>query len=182
MLPPKVSKNCWNLTAVTNLLLWASKFATAKIECIFEMGKQTPLGGTIYFAGDGTCEFLTPNKQKHVLIFVNRINELSWLSSVPYYLFICWHWGTLWFCLSRVTKNPGCLFTATPFLAGNTGNAPPPPPPTTASKDPLIRHLEGGGGLLLWVSKVMTLTNFSTDGFIRGSNMLTWRTQSLKVK
>ena len=26
------------------MLLWASKFATAKIECSFEMGKQTPLG------------------------------------------------------------------------------------------------------------------------------------------
>ena len=35
------------------MLLWASKFATAKIECSFEMGKQTPLGpGNIYFAGD----------------------------------------------------------------------------------------------------------------------------------
>ena len=37
------------------MLLWASKFATAKIECSFEMGKYTPLGGIIYFAGDGTC-------------------------------------------------------------------------------------------------------------------------------
>ena len=26
------------------MLLWASKFATAKIECSFEMGKWTPLG------------------------------------------------------------------------------------------------------------------------------------------
>ena len=26
------------------LLLWASKFATAKIECSFEMDKETPLG------------------------------------------------------------------------------------------------------------------------------------------
>ena len=25
-------------------LLWASKFTMAKIECSFEMGKQTPLG------------------------------------------------------------------------------------------------------------------------------------------
>ena len=32
------------------MLLWASKFATAKIECSFEMGKLTHLGGTIYFA------------------------------------------------------------------------------------------------------------------------------------
>ena len=32
------------LTAVTNLLLWASKFATVKIKCGFEMGKQTHLG------------------------------------------------------------------------------------------------------------------------------------------
>ena len=30
-------------------------FATAKIECSFKMGEQTPLGpGTIYFAVDGT--------------------------------------------------------------------------------------------------------------------------------
>ena len=28
------------------MLLWASKFATAKIECSFEMGKLTPLGVT----------------------------------------------------------------------------------------------------------------------------------------
>ena len=34
--------------------LWASKFATAEIECIFEMGKQAPLGCTIYFAIDIT--------------------------------------------------------------------------------------------------------------------------------
>ena len=39
-----------------DLLLWANKFATAKIECSFEMGKQTPLGGSIYFAGD--CSFI----------------------------------------------------------------------------------------------------------------------------
>ena len=41
------------------MLLWASKFATAKIECSFEMGKQTPLGGITYFAVNGTntcCE------------------------------------------------------------------------------------------------------------------------------
>ena len=37
------------------MLLWASKFATAKIECSFEMGKLAPLRGNIYFAGDGTC-------------------------------------------------------------------------------------------------------------------------------
>ena len=36
------------------MLLWASKFATAKIECSFEMGKIDTFGGTIYFAGDGT--------------------------------------------------------------------------------------------------------------------------------
>ena len=36
-----------------DILLWASKFATAKIECSFEMGKKTPLGN-IYLAGDGT--------------------------------------------------------------------------------------------------------------------------------
>ena len=35
------------------MLLWASKFATAKIECSSEVGKKTPLGGTIYFAVDG---------------------------------------------------------------------------------------------------------------------------------
>ena len=28
------------------MLLWASKFVTAKIECSFEMGKKTPLGVT----------------------------------------------------------------------------------------------------------------------------------------
>ena len=37
-----------------SLLLWASKFARAKMECILEMGNQTPMGGTVYFAGDGT--------------------------------------------------------------------------------------------------------------------------------
>ena len=36
------------------MLLWASKFATTKIECSFEMGKLTPLGGTNYFAVDCT--------------------------------------------------------------------------------------------------------------------------------
>ena len=36
------------------ILLWTSKFTTAKIECSSEMCKLTPLGGTIYFAGDGT--------------------------------------------------------------------------------------------------------------------------------
>ena len=36
------------------MFLWASKFASAIIECGFEMGKLTPLRGTIYFAGDGT--------------------------------------------------------------------------------------------------------------------------------
>ena len=33
------------------MLLWASKFATARIECSFEMGKYTPLGDNIYLAG-----------------------------------------------------------------------------------------------------------------------------------
>ena len=33
------------------MLSWASKFATAKIECSFEMGKLTPLSGNTYFAG-----------------------------------------------------------------------------------------------------------------------------------
>ena len=32
------------------MISWASKLATAKIECSLEMGKW----GTIYFAGDGT--------------------------------------------------------------------------------------------------------------------------------
>ena len=37
------------------MLIWASKFATAKIECSFELDKETPLGGSnIYFAGEGT--------------------------------------------------------------------------------------------------------------------------------
>ena len=35
------------------MLLWASKFANAKIECSFKMGKWTPLiKGNIYFAGE----------------------------------------------------------------------------------------------------------------------------------
>ena len=38
----------YSILAVANLLdhmlLWASKFATVKIECSFEMGKHTPLG------------------------------------------------------------------------------------------------------------------------------------------
>ena len=37
------------------MLLWASKFATAKIECSFEMGKWTPFGGIINYAVDGIC-------------------------------------------------------------------------------------------------------------------------------
>ena len=36
------------------MLLCASKFAKAEIECSFEMGKQTPFRGIIYFAVDGT--------------------------------------------------------------------------------------------------------------------------------
>ena len=49
------------------MLLWASKFATATIiiECGFEMGKKTPLGGTIYFAGDGTMPVIS------VILFLN---------------------------------------------------------------------------------------------------------------
>ena len=43
------------------MLLWASKFATAKIKHSFEMGKWTPLGGNIYFAGDGTFTNLYEN-------------------------------------------------------------------------------------------------------------------------
>ena len=31
-----------------------NKFAAAKIECSFEMGKVHNFGGNIYFAGDGT--------------------------------------------------------------------------------------------------------------------------------
>ena len=39
------------------MLLWASKFTTAKIECYcYEMLKKTStLEGNINFAGDGTC-------------------------------------------------------------------------------------------------------------------------------
>ena len=36
------------------MLLWVSIFAIAKIECSFEMGKQTPLGVSFIFAVDGT--------------------------------------------------------------------------------------------------------------------------------
>ena len=32
------------------MLLWASKLATAEIECSFEMGKLTPMGVTFIFA------------------------------------------------------------------------------------------------------------------------------------
>ena len=35
-------------------LLWAIKFATAKIECIARNGQVNTFGGNIYFAGDGT--------------------------------------------------------------------------------------------------------------------------------
>ena len=35
------------------MLLWASKFATARIECSFEMGKEAPSWGYIYFDGNG---------------------------------------------------------------------------------------------------------------------------------
>ena len=41
------------------MLLWARKFATAKIECSFEKGNKTPLGGNINFAGDGTFSFIS---------------------------------------------------------------------------------------------------------------------------
>ena len=57
-----------NLTAVRNLtlLLWASKFATAKIECSFEMGKQTPLGVTfiLLVMVHDTCDFFTGDGPK----------------------------------------------------------------------------------------------------------------------
>ena len=36
------------------MLLWASKFATGKIECTLENGKANTFGGNIYLAGDGT--------------------------------------------------------------------------------------------------------------------------------
>ena len=41
------------------MLLWASKFTTPKIECTCSLGKETPLGGTISFAGDSTCHATT---------------------------------------------------------------------------------------------------------------------------
>ena len=47
--------------------LLASKFATAKIECSFEIGNWTPLGGGgdyIYFAGDGTLTYYEAFKVK----------------------------------------------------------------------------------------------------------------------
>ena len=59
------------------ILLWASKFATAKIECSFKMGKNTPLGGTIYFAVDRTYSRYTcplkirTLKSKMKLIYTN---------------------------------------------------------------------------------------------------------------
>ena len=37
------------------MLLWASKFDTAKIICIIEMGEYNTFWGNIYFAGDDAC-------------------------------------------------------------------------------------------------------------------------------
>ena len=36
------------------MILWASKFAAAKIECSLDMREVNTFGGTIYFASDGT--------------------------------------------------------------------------------------------------------------------------------
>ena len=41
----------------SNQKLYASKFTTAKIEWTFAMDKETPFGGNIYFAGDGSEMF-----------------------------------------------------------------------------------------------------------------------------
>ena len=43
---------------ISKQLLWASKFGTAKIKCSFKRGNQNHLGGTIYFAVDGTFTVL----------------------------------------------------------------------------------------------------------------------------
>ena len=58
------------------MLLWASKFATAKIECSFEMGMhvKNTFGGNTYFAGDGTFKIISPmsQKQKETIQLPNR--------------------------------------------------------------------------------------------------------------
>ena len=67
------------------MLLWASKFATAKIECSFEMGKQTHLWrgeGNIYFAGDGTsCSLFIPIA-KNVYIFLMHKRNIFLLTDI----------------------------------------------------------------------------------------------------
>ena len=61
-----------NLLAHNNIsqtLLWASKFAAAKIECTFEMGKQTLLGVTFILL------MMVPNfKVIHLIITILRYN------------------------------------------------------------------------------------------------------------
>ena len=68
MLPPKVS-DCQKTAALCNeiwlMLLWASKFATAKIEYSFKIGKQAPFRVTfiLLVRSDGKLESLPDNSK-----------------------------------------------------------------------------------------------------------------------
>ena len=57
------------------MLIWASKFATAEIECSFEKGQANTFGegGKIYFPGDGNRVIIfTTAKNPTILL------ELIW--------------------------------------------------------------------------------------------------------
>ena len=51
------------------MLLWASKFATAKIECSFKI-ETKHLWGNIYFAGDDTIVYI------YIYIYIYNLIEL----------------------------------------------------------------------------------------------------------
>ena len=64
------------------MLLCASKFATAEIECSFEKGNLAPLGGTIYFAVDGASKIVCD------LFFFLGINTLAHIYLYDMYIII----------------------------------------------------------------------------------------------
>ena len=65
------------------MLLWAAKFATAKIECSFEMASKH-LKGTIYFAVDDTTEL----EELNTLSFYIYIISIYMTSKRPYFTFL----------------------------------------------------------------------------------------------
>ena len=65
------------------MLLCASKFATAEIECSFEKGNLAPLGGTIYFAVDGASKIVCD-----LFFFFLGINTLALVYLYDMYIII----------------------------------------------------------------------------------------------